>query len=257
MKNKVLILTLLLVVAMLFNSCILQPTMTHTHPDNPTGGSTTVNPSIFGPGHDDNDNNGICDNCGGTFVDSRCMGAKCAEDGEHVWGEYKSNEYVHWREYICGHGWPDIAEEHMDTDENGICDVCGADVSEGIIVIDPPPCGQRKDENGDGYCDVCGWSLADMPLDVPCFDCNSDGVCDDCGEDTLTGLHLDNDYNGVCDICQSDIEISLIWHYTDTWHWMTYDDRHGPVPDVVFSEGEHVDEDIDGTCDLCKYKMTE
>ena len=86
---------------------------------------------------------------------------------------------------------------------------------------------------------------------------NANGVCEDCGEDTLTGLHLDNDYHGVCDICQSDIEISLIWHYTDTWHWMTYDDRYGPIPDVVFSEGEHVDEDIDGTCDLCKYKMTE
>lgn len=127
MKNKVLILTLLLVVAILFNSCNLQPTVTHTQPDNPMGGSTTVKPTIFR--HDDNDNNGICDNCGGTFVDSRCMGAKCAEDGEHVWGEYKSNEYVHWREYICGHDWPDIAEEHMDTDENGICDICGSEIS--------------------------------------------------------------------------------------------------------------------------------
>jgi hypothetical protein len=54
---------------------------------------------------------------------------------------------------------------HTDEDKNGICDVCEADVSEGIIVIDPPPCRQRKDENGDGYCDVCGGSLADMSLD--------------------------------------------------------------------------------------------
>lgn len=162
MKRTVWIFSIILLLALVLSAC--QPSGTGSVPTSTNNGTgTTVKPSITR--HDDNDNNGICDNCTGTFVNSMCMGAKCAENGEHVLSEYKSNEYVHWREYICGHDWPDIAEEHMDTDENGICDVCEADVSEGIIVIDPPPCGQRKDENGDGICDVCGWSLADMPLD--------------------------------------------------------------------------------------------
>ena len=140
----------------------------------PTYGTTTAKPN---PKHDDNDNNGICDNCGGAFVDSRCMGAKCAEDGEHVWGEYKSNEYVHWREYVCGHEWPDIAEEHIDADEDSVCDACGYEISK-----------------------ITG------SLDVPCYDCDGDGVCDHCKKDTLTGRHLDNNSDRICDICESKLD---------------------------------------------------
>lgn len=122
MKRIVWIFSIILLLALVLSAC--QPSGTGSVPTSTNNGTgTTVKPSITR--HDDNDNNGICDNCTGTFVNSMCMGAKCAENGEHVLSEYKSNEYVHWREYICGHPWPEMVEEHVNMDADLFCDVCG------------------------------------------------------------------------------------------------------------------------------------
>ena len=224
MKNIALFLSLILTLTLVLSAC--QPNATGSTPTSTNNGTgTTVNPN---PKHDDNDNNGICDNCGGTFVNSRCMGAKCTEDGEHVWGEYKSNEYVHWREYICGHEWPDIAVGHIDAEEDGVCDACGYEMSK-----------------------------TTGSLDVPCYDCDGDGVCDHCKKDTLTGRHLDNNSDGICDICESKLDYKIAkWNYTDTYHWMTYDLSYGFVPDIVFMQGDHCDKNGDNICDDCGYNMT-
>lgn len=104
------------------------------------------------------------------------MGAKCAEEGEHVWGEYQYNEQVHWREYVCGHEWPEMAEEHVDIENDRVCDICGYD-----------------------------WNP------------------------------------------------KAIWCYDDKWHWMIYDSTYGPVPDIVWGEGEHTFENDGVKCDKCPY----
>ncbi len=68
----------------------------------------------------------------------------------HVWSDYKYNERVHWREYTCGCPWPEIVEEHINFDEDLICDVCGA------------YCGcEHPDEDQNNVCDICGVDLPD------------------------------------------------------------------------------------------------
>ena len=46
---------------------------------------------------------------------------------EHVFGEYQYNEHVHWREYTCGCPSPEIVEEHIDSNEDGVCEICDYD----------------------------------------------------------------------------------------------------------------------------------
>lgn len=83
---------------------------------------------------------------------------------------------------------------------------------------------------------------------------DADMLCDVCGA-TVECQHIDEDKNEVCDNCGIEF-IILVWHYTDTWHWMVYESPVGEgVPDVVFSEGEHIDEDQDGVCDMCNYQI--
>ena len=128
MKKICSIIALFLTFVMLLVSCEM-PFISNTDSTPTTNNlpsSTTVKPS---GSHDDNDADSICDNCGGMFVNSKCMGAQCLETGEHVWGEYKSNIYAHWREYICGHEWPEIVEEHVNFDADMLCDICGAAIS--------------------------------------------------------------------------------------------------------------------------------
>jgi len=45
-------------------------------------------------------------------------------------GRWLSGEVAHWYEYTCGCPSPDIAELHMDADNNFFCDICGYEMSE-------------------------------------------------------------------------------------------------------------------------------
>lgn len=195
MKRKSVLLISFIVLTALLSSCSILTEMmqnaTSTQPT-PTFGTTTVKPR---PRHDDNDNNGICDNCGGHFVDSKCMGAQCAEDGEHIWGEYLSNEYGHWRQYICGHAWPEIVEEHVDADEDRVCDVCGYDWNLKAIWC--------YDKNGHWmvYDSTNGHPVPDIIWSEGEHTFENDGVrCDKCPY----CRHIDEDENNSCDICGDD-----------------------------------------------------
>lgn len=68
----------------------------------------------------------------------------------HVWSDYKYNEYVHWREYTCGCPWPEIVEEHINYDDDMLCDVCGAYYE----------C-EHPDEDKNNVCDICGVDMLD------------------------------------------------------------------------------------------------
>ena len=76
--------------------------------------------------HIDENTDGVCDVCGYVYELTHT-------DHEKVWF---SNEYAHWYGYACGCPAPDIAEEHVDSNEDGACDVCGytrADKEQGSI----------------------------------------------------------------------------------------------------------------------------
>ncbi|MBQ4274410.1 MAG: hypothetical protein IJB94_05515 [Clostridia bacterium] len=46
-----------------------------------------------------------------------------AVEHEHT-GRWLSGEVAHWYEYTCGCPSPDVAELHLDGDNNGLCDIC-------------------------------------------------------------------------------------------------------------------------------------
>ena len=51
------------------------------------------------------------------------------EEHEHT-GEWYINETTHFYEYTCGCESRDIAELHLDSDGNGLCDICRYEMSE-------------------------------------------------------------------------------------------------------------------------------
>jgi hypothetical protein len=59
--------------------------------------------------------------------------------------------------------------------------------------------------------------------------------------------------NHICEICGYDWNPKAIWCYDKNGHWMIYDSTNGPVPDVVWAEGEHTYEKDGVKCDKCPY----
>ena len=113
----------------------------------------------------------------------------------HVWSDYKYNERVHWREYTCGCPWPEIVEEHINFDEDLICDVCGA------------YCGfQHIDEDKNEVCDKCGleyviliWNYTEERHWMTYKSLVGSPVPD---EVINEGEHSDEDKDGFCDMCK-------------------------------------------------------
>ena len=132
--------------------------------------------------------------------------------------------------------------EHVDVDENYICDNCSAELKQPEVPPSPKPCDEHKDENGDLKCDDCG---ADVPAPQPPVceehkDEDGDEKCDACGADVpapqppVCEEHKDEDGDEKCDACGADV----------------------PAPQPPVCE-EHKDEDDDYKCDVCKYVMFE
>lgn len=44
---------------------------------------------------------------------------------EHTYGEWLRYPQGHYRPYTCGCPQTEILDNHIDEDDNGICDVCG------------------------------------------------------------------------------------------------------------------------------------
>ena len=75
---------------------------------------------------------------------------------------------------ILGKDDPADTCEHVDADEDGLCDKCGAEVPA------DEPC-EHVDADENGLCDKCG---AEIPADDTCEHraANADHLCDKCGE---------------------------------------------------------------------------
>ena len=142
---------------------------------------------------------------------------------EHIWGEYKYNELVHWREYTCGCPWPEIVEEHINYDADLFCDICGA-------YVGPEICLEHIDQNGDNICDNCSEDVSDKMIAKwyytdkghwMAYDGSKGPVIDIVwaqGEHTFEGngvkcdkcpycRHQDLDENNCCDVCGEDLPL--------------------------------------------------
>ena len=136
--------------------------------------------------------------------------------------------------------------EHIDNDNNDICDLCG----ESLLVEVPPsplpedsdaplsPTCEHTDKDDNGECDECGEELddgKDLPDEPDCQhkDADDNGKCDECGEEFSDRheLHIDKDDNGYCDVTGCG---------------------------VAFTDGcDHFDKDDDEKCDKCKDNFTD
>lgn len=98
----------------------------------------------------------------------------------------------------CLHVWDAstvVAAHHTDSDNNGICDICGA------VTKDH----RHVDDDGDTICDICK-----QPTEAHKHtDANNDTICDTCGGATDAHTHTDSNGDGICDTCHKDIRVSL------------------------------------------------
>ena len=72
---------------------------------------------------------------------------------EHIKGEWEHNETQHWQGVTCTWNKCDInivSEDHIDEDENGICDVCGRE-EEYVFVLNYDKTGYKLSDIGPAY----------------------------------------------------------------------------------------------------------
>ena len=154
---------------------------------------------------------------------------------------------------------------HVDADDNGKCDNCGADFEDGDTPADDS-CKDHKDANNDGICDTEGCGKVIDPDDSGDDECtdhvdnNGDGVCDNEGCEAPVDptpapgpggddecVHVDADDDTVCDECGDIYDDGHDVHY-DADDDLVCDE---PGCDEACDDGcdKHVDADDNGVCD--------
>ena len=124
------------------------------------------------------------------------------------------------------------------------------------VEYEPDPC-QHRDADDDGKCDKCdedytdGKDIEDEPDPCQHRDANDDGKCDKCGEEYSDNheVHVDKDDNGYCDV------IGCGASFTDgcDTHIDKNDDKKCDKCQLTFEDGcdaTHRDADDDGKCDF-------
>ena len=186
---------------------------------------------------------------------------------------------------ICGtvfdefHDIPfgEICNEHVDENDDGKCDNCGADMSD----VPDVPCEEHVDENGDGKCDKCGADMPEEP-EPPHEHTFSDAWTSDGSghwhaatcehKDEISGFASHNFVEGVCSVCgyvaPHEHTFSDEWTSDESGHWHAATCEHTDVTSgfaahewddggvvkepTCAAEGERV-----YTCTVCGYERTE
>ena len=147
---------------------------------------------------------------------------------------------------------PPSSCQHVDADDDGKCDECGAAYEDGDDLAGE--CTDHIDLDGDGICDnegcdatvetepVCG---SDASPDGNHKDADDDWTCDYCGEafedgdDVVEGdcSHRDADDNGLCDHCGEEFSdypepktYNVTWDTTTLIYQMTECSNHQELP---------------------------
>ena len=159
--------------------------------------------------HTDKDGNGVCDVCKSAVkAPTTCThkdlndDEKCDDCGE-AFSDGCSNHVDANDDGICdvdgcGKAYTDKCDNHVDKDDNGVCDTDGCDEA----IYDG--CDNHIDKNGDGICDVYGcYEVCGSTSCGNHVDKNDDGVCDTdgCGAAFIDGCdkHVDRNNDGICD----------------------------------------------------------
>lgn len=220
-----------------------------------------------------------------TFM-SGC-GTSDSGEHEHTYAStYSYDANGHWIETTC----EDHEVEkynlalHIDSNNDGICDTCSYDEHSGAghTYADV----LSKDETNHWYAPTCGHDVAGKDVEAH-VDANNDKVCDvaGCGYDynhtheyattwsgdatnhwhaatcgcTIDGAdkaaHVDEDKNGVCEVCQlatyeegHDHTYATEWSSDEDNHWYAATCDHTGLKSSVTA---HNDANKDGECDVC------
>ena len=164
---------------------------------------------------------------------------------EHI-SEWKYNEHTHWQSVICTTSQCDFnmpaPENHVDDDKNGVCDVCGYDLSkhehtgkwymnEEIHFYEytcgcpsPDIAEFHLDGDGDEKCDICGYVMQEPPTNY--FLRNQAG-CEWLNEITaedIEEIKIINEYVGVAPGNLKNIERStdeaVIARIFEDYYWL-------------------------------------
>lgn len=167
--------------------------------------------------HADADNNGACDTC-----------AWSDPDHTHTYKtEYSYDEQNHWFDADCGHTLKDGVQAHTDEDNNGACDVC-----------------PWNDGCSHAYSTLWSMDGTHHWHDVTCAHTMAPA---DRGE------HVDENGDGVCDICEyldhEHTYDNTVWIYDKNGHW------HAATCgcSLKCDEAAHTDANNDGACDTCAW----
>ena len=236
--------------------------------------------------HVDEDDDGVCDICeGNTF----------AENHEHVYAsEYEADLTYHWNmgacegegDELCHTGVIGNKEKHDDDNEDGICDVCKnktyadththAAASAAEYKYDATNhwkvCADHNgvkvditahvDKNNDKVCDTCSYDYNHTHrynTSVWSGDATNHWHAVTCGctiEVVDKAAHVDENKDGVCDVCGKNTFASTHEHSFDgaqwqkdgIYHWKNATCEH---TGVVGSKAQHTGLTVDGICDVC------
>ena len=167
---------------------------------------------------------------------------------EHTWATtWSSDDNKHWHAATCEGHTSEKKDEanHVDTDNDGKCDVCEHDVE-----VTPPP---------HEHTWATTWSSDD---DQHWHAATCEGHT---SEKKDAADHVDADNNGKCDVCDHDVDVVVTPPHEHTWAdtWSKDENGHWHAATCEGHTSEkkdeagHTDANNDGKCDVCEYVISE
>ena len=219
---------------------------------------------------------------------SLVLNAACSTNHQHTFsGDWSSNSSQHWHAATCEHTYESRDRASHTYDANGICTVCGyeqqheheystgwtndSDYHWHTATCEHPT--EIKDKSAHTYdqnyvCTVCKYAHTHTyEEDWWTWNDTQHWHASTCGhpqEVADKAEHVDENYDGICDICEGETRHQHI--YSDEWSYDVDNHFHAATchPDNVLARRDvapHVDTNYDMYCDICRaevadYKVT-
>ena len=161
--------------------------------------------------HQDNDGNRFCDVCGYEMEEEIVT----PPVHEHTFSqEWTTNETNHWHAATCGHSdLTDSLGEHVDSNNDRYCDVCGYEMEEEIVT---PPAHEHtfstewsSDATFHWHAATCGHTANRNDLEKH-QDLDNDGLCDVCERQVQSSNNNNNNEPQVVVGCAASIGYGAI-----------------------------------------------
>ena len=196
---------------------------------------------------------------------------------------WSMDDSQHWYAADCGHDLKANAGAHVDSDVDGVCDICAWEDTSCQHTFDEEKwmtdetnhwhaatcthfgavkdLGAHIDENNDGACDVCAFTGEHKHTyeNVWSSDATSHWYAASCGHDLKTAESAHGDYNvdGVCDVCgwfdaNHSHTFAESWSSDVIFHWYAATCEH---TGAAKEKAQHADANGDLLCDTCAFEM--